>query len=204
MTTPAIARRPRLLVLLCLLALAVPPAVLAPAPTADAATAHCGIAWGSLPKHGSDHDRHVTGVDGGIAAVRAGRHACHDRLVIDLAQPGTQWWVAYVDAVRSGGSGDVVPTVGGARLQVSVGAAEYVVTDPATGTVGVLYQPADRTRLVGVDGFRTFREVTYGGSFEGQHDVGLGVRARLPFRVFHLDGPGEGSRLVIDVAHRWS
>jgi hypothetical protein len=33
--------------------------------------------------------------------------------------------------------------------------------------------------------------------------VGLGVRARLPFRVFKLDGPGEGSRLVIDVAHQW-
>lgn len=33
-------------------------------------------------------------------------------------------------------------------------------------------------------------------------DVG-GVRARLPFRVFVLDGPGSGSRLVVDVAHRW-
>jgi len=30
------------------------------------------------------------------------------------------------------------------------------------------------------------------------------VRARLPFRVFVLAGPGNGSRLVIDVAHRWS
>jgi hypothetical protein len=29
------------------------------------------------------------------------------------------------------------------------------------------------------------------------------VRARLPFRVFVLRGPGSGSRLVIDVAHRW-
>jgi hypothetical protein len=29
------------------------------------------------------------------------------------------------------------------------------------------------------------------------------VRARLPFRVFSLAGPGAGSRLVIDVAHRW-
>jgi hypothetical protein len=33
--------------------------------------------------------------------------------------------------------------------------------------------------------------------------IGLGVRARLPFRVFALAGPGGGSRLVIDVAHRW-
>jgi hypothetical protein len=29
------------------------------------------------------------------------------------------------------------------------------------------------------------------------------VRARLPFRVLTLDGPGAGTRLVIDVAHRW-
>jgi len=29
------------------------------------------------------------------------------------------------------------------------------------------------------------------------------VRARLPFRVLTLDGPGSGSRLVVDVAHYW-
>jgi hypothetical protein len=29
------------------------------------------------------------------------------------------------------------------------------------------------------------------------------VRARLPFRVFTLSGPGGGSRLVIDVYQHW-
>jgi len=43
----------------------------------------------------------------------------------------------------------------------------------------------------------------YAGSFEATTTVGLGVRARLPFRVFVLAGPATGSRLVIDVAHRW-
>ena len=38
---------------------------------------------------------------------------------------------------------------------------------------------------------------------ESQATIGLGVRARLPFRVFTLTGPGSGSRLVVDVAHRW-
>ena len=52
-------------------------------------------------------------------------------------------------------------------------------------------------------GYSTFRQVAWAGSFEGQTTVGLGVRARLPFRVFALTGPGTGSRLVIDVAHRW-
>lgn len=43
----------------------------------------------------------------------------------------------------------------------------------------------------------------WAGTFEGYTSLGLGVRARLPFRVFALDGPGDGSRLVVDVAHRW-
>jgi hypothetical protein len=41
------------------------------------------------------------------------------------------------------------------------------------------------------------------GSFEGLTTIGLGVRAKLPFRVFTLNGPDGHSRLVIDVAHRW-
>jgi hypothetical protein len=56
---------------------------------------------------------------------------------------------------------------------------------------------------VNVAGYSTFRQVAFTGSFEGQTLIGLGVRARLPMRAFVLDGPGDGSRLVIDVAHRW-
>ena len=44
------------------------------------------------------------------------------------------------------------------------------------------------------------------GSFEGQSTLGIGTRARLPFRVFMLlDDPDAGlaTRLVVDVAHRW-
>lgn len=55
-------------------------------------------------------------------------------------------------------------------------------------------------------GFRTFRQVAWAGSFEGLTTVGLGVRARLPFRVFALSGipgPAQGARVVIDVVHRW-
>ena len=52
-------------------------------------------------------------------------------------------------------------------------------------------------------GYQTFRQVADAGSFEGQTTVGLGVRARLPFRAFILAGPDGGSRLVVDVAHLW-
>jgi hypothetical protein len=56
---------------------------------------------------------------------------------------------------------------------------------------------------VNVAGFDTFRQVVDSVSWEGQTQIGLGVRARLPFRVFVLTGPGAGSRLVIDVADNW-
>jgi hypothetical protein len=45
--------------------------------------------------------------------------------------------------------------------------------------------------------------ITWAGSFEGYTTIGLGVRARLPFRVLVLDGPVAGSRIVVDVAHQW-
>jgi hypothetical protein len=65
------------------------------------------------------------------------------------------------------------------------------------------YKPADTNELSDATGYQTFRQVVYAGSFEGYTSVGLGVRARLPFRVLTLEGPGSGSRLVVDVAHFW-
>jgi hypothetical protein len=75
-------------------------------------------------------------------------------------------------------------------------------------TVNVGVVPTDsffrpNGEICDVSRFRTFRHVAWAGSFEGQTTLGLGVRARLPFRVFLLDGPGSGSRMVVDVAHRW-
>jgi hypothetical protein len=90
-----------------------------------------------------------------------------------------------------------VPLRGGARLEI-------VATAPAHTAAGKpTYQPAMQRQLVNVSGWDTFRQVAWAGSFEGQTTIGLGVRARLPFRVFILNGPGTGSRLVVDVAHRW-
>ncbi len=53
----------------------------------------------------------------------------------------------------------------------------------------------DRVNLAG---YRTFQDTRFAGSFEGDTQIGLGVRARLPFRVFQ-----EGNRIVVDVAHDW-
>jgi hypothetical protein len=153
--------------------------------SAAAASPYCGITWGSLEKTGG------AGTATTLAEVRSGRHDCYDRLVLDL-RGGTSagFHVGYVDAVYNDPRGQVVPLRGGARLLV-------VVKAPSPGT------PAAATELADVTGYTTFRQVAYAGSFEGQTSVGLGVRARLPFRAFVLSGPGDGSRLVVDVAHRW-
>jgi hypothetical protein len=158
----------------------------------SASAVSCGIRWGSLPRSGS------AATAGVVVGVRAGEHACFDRLVVDIGRAGTGWSVRYVAAVHTQASGRVVPLRGGAFLEVVVASPTY---DPSTGRP--TYQPANTSELVGVSGWRTFRQVASGGSFEGRSTFGLGVRARLPFRAFLLGGPGDGARLVIDVAHRW-
>jgi hypothetical protein len=161
------------------------------APAAAATGPYCGIRWGSLAKQAG------TASSAPLTNVRAGRHACYDRLVLDLDGPAPGYVVQYVAQVTQDGSGFVVPLRGGARLQIVARAPAYDAAGRST------YRPANRAELVTVAGYSTFRQVAWAGSFEGQTTVGLGVRARLPFRVFTLAGPGPGSRLVIDVAHHW-
>lgn len=52
-------------------------------------------------------------------------------------------------------------------------------------------------------GYRALRQLAWAGSFEGHTSIGIGARARLPFRVLVLTGPGSIARIVIDVARRW-
>lgn len=157
---------------------------------AETAAPYCGIRWGSLVKQSSAG----TDAPDALTGVRAGRHACYDRLVLD----GASWArVRYVDRVREDGSGRVVPLRGGARLEIVTTRADDVQTGAPTFT------PADPAHLVDVAGWRTFRQAAFAGDFEGQTTLGLGVRARLPFRVFVLTAQGRAPRVVIDVAHRW-
>lgn len=161
-------------------------------PAATAAP-YCGITWGSLP------ESHLVGTtNASLTNVRAGRHACFDRLVIDVRNDIHGYDVRYVSQVRTEATGVPVPVRGAADLQVVAYAPDYNVL-----TGQLTYRPANRKELVNVTGYSTFRQVAWAGSHEGQSSIALGVRARLPFRVFILDGPGTGSRLVVDVAHRW-
>jgi hypothetical protein len=158
----------------------------------------CGITWGSMAKAAPQ----MTGAT--LTGVRTGRHDCYDRLVIDLAgRPTAGYDVRYITPpYRADGSGAPLLVAGGAVLQVVVRAPAYDPsgrpTVPWRGTA-VVVRPAQ----FDAGGFRTFEDLVWGGSFEGQSSFGLGVRARLPFRVLQLDGPGARTRLVIDVAHKW-
>ncbi|HEY8752063.1 MAG TPA: hypothetical protein VIM40_00225 [Arthrobacter sp.] len=163
---------------------------LAPGP-ASASTSYCGLAWGSLVK--TDPAMSTASVTN----VRTGQHYCFDRMVVDLNGPAAGYTVQYVPTVVQDGSGLAIPLRGSAFLQVTVNAPSYDSNGHAT------YSPAAKAELSDVSGYQTFRQVAFAGSFEGYTSLGLGVRARLPFRVFTLDGPGSGSRLVVDVAHFW-
>ena len=188
-------RSRRLVVAVCALAVTLV-AGAAQATTASAGP-YCGITWGSLLKSSPE----TTAAS--ITNARVGRHECWDRLVIDLnTQPAAGYRVYYADSFWAEGSGDPQPVAGGAILRVVAQAPAYNLYGERTvpWTVGThIVTPSQFS----AGGFRTFRDLVYGGSFEGQTAFGLGVRARLPFRVFKLDGPGEGHRLVIDVAHLW-
>jgi hypothetical protein len=158
---------------------------------AAAASSSCGTHWGSLDKSVQTMSAAT------VENVRAGRHGCFDRLVIDLQGKAAGYNVRYVDQVTQQGSGAAVPLRGGAFLQVTVTAPAYDSSGHPT------YVPANPAEVVNVAGFSTFRQVAWAGTFEGYTSLGVGVRARLPFRVFILGGPDGGSRLVVDVAHRW-
>jgi hypothetical protein len=160
----------------------------AAAPVSSSASApYCGTTWGSQAK---------TVVKGTAAPdltnIRAGRHACFDRLVFDVRGGNvTGYWVRYVAVMTAPADIFPVPVRGGAKLSVTARAFGY-------GGAGPTYRCRNCSELVNVSGYRTFRQVTWAGTYANLTGVGLGVRARLPFRVFTLPG-----RLVVDVAHRW-
>ena len=164
------------------------------APASAASVAGCATAWGSLPEAAP------TSGTGKVDDLRAGRHDCFDRLVVDVAGAGGRtvgYDVRYVPVFTEDGRGDAVPLRGAADLQI-------VVRSPAYDSAGdPTYVPVPRTEAVDVAGYTTFRQVAWGSSYEGYSTIGLGVRARLPFRVIVLDGPGDDARVVIDVAHTW-
>jgi hypothetical protein len=160
--------------------------------TSTAAAATCATGWGSLPE-ASTYQGY-----GQLMNIRTGRHTCYDRIVFDVQGKPSWFRVHYVNNVYTVGEGKLVPLRGGAKLEIIVSVTPFDTDD------GYLtYDPPNYDELTDVHGYRTFRQVADAGSFEGETVIGVGVRARLPFRVFTLTGPGNAGRIVVDVAHSW-
>jgi hypothetical protein len=154
-----------------------------PAQAATSVAAACSTHWGTGAR-----DKALM-VQNKVRAVRAGEHACFDRLVVDLGAgraPG--YHVSYVRAFHADGSGKLVRTSGHAKLLV-------VVRAPAT----VSFTATSR-HLVSVAGFGQFRQVAGLGSFEGVTSIGLGLSTKAPFRVFEFRTASHQVELVVDVA----
>ena len=159
---------------------------------ASATTSYCGLVWSSLAKSNQAMSAAP------VTNVRSGQHTCFDRLVIDIKGKAAGYNVRYVSKVVQDGSGLPIKLRGGAFLQVTAHSPSY---DSNTGKA--TFVPANRSEVTNVSNYKTFRQVAWAGSFEGRTTLGVGVRARLPLKVYTLPGPGHGSKLVIDVAHRW-
>jgi len=159
-------------------------------PVALPAVTGCPVqAWGSLPKSAPGSS------PGDIVGARIGIGPCADRIVFDVEGPTPGWDVRYVSQITADGSGEVIPIPeAGARLLIVIRTNAH---DINTGrpTLTSLPDPAQ---------FPVFRGLVLAGDFEGITSIGLGTRARLPFRTFSLPGPLKGhSRIVIDVARSW-
>lgn len=152
-----------------------------------AAAPYCGITWGSAVKTGGDLRTP------GLVRVTTAQETCWDRVVFEFAGPVDGYQVGYATEVPTEGQGlDLVPfTAGGAHLAVSL---------RAPGTLASLTAGQHAANALGK---ATLRDVVFGGTFEGYTLFAAGVRARLPFRVLVLPGPGTHSRIVVDVAHQW-
>jgi len=181
-------RRRFAIVLACL---AAPLALGVTAVTAGAGNQpYCAIVWGSQLK--SAPDLAPTPIGG----VRVGQHTCFDRLVIDVSGtgPAPGYIVRYTNGVVTPGEGAPLTVAGGATISIQALAPSY--DDAGRPTVPWRWG----AHVAEATTFRTFRDLVFAGSFEGESTFGLGVRARLPFRVLTLENP---TRLVVDVAHKW-
>ncbi|MFD5590073.1 hypothetical protein [Streptomyces griseorubiginosus] len=156
------------------------------APQAEA----CQTGWGSITKAAPGS----LAMTGSLTDVRTGEHACYDRMVLDVPGMTTAdpagYWVQYVPSFSHPPSQTGIPVAGGAIIEIEF-------TAPVDDS---RYHVRLADPLPGLDfrGYRTFRDAKFGGHYDGGTHIGLGVRAKLPFRVTVLP-----DRLVVDVAHTW-
>jgi hypothetical protein len=161
-------------------------------PAAATGAPYCGITWGSLAKSGGSLN------SAPLVTTRTGRHSCYDRVVFELNGSADGYTVGYGETYTDGEGLALSPyTAGGVLLNVQLKSPSY------DGSHNPTYPYRLGDHVANVVRYQTLRDVVFGGSVEGYTTFAVGVRARLPFRVFVLSGPGTHSRIVLDIAHQW-
>lgn len=152
--------------------------------------AACSASWNSDTKSADDATAKS------LRNITTGKHTCYDRMVFDIkgATSKIGYHVGYVTKFRQSGTGDQIRVNGGAILELVVNSPSYNPSNPAQKTYAG--KPGKSLPGVNVTGYKTFRDTKFGASIEGQTQVGLGLRAKLPFRVQQ-----SGDKLIVDVAH---
>jgi hypothetical protein len=183
---------------------AAPATTATPSPTTQEGSAgRAPAACAEVQRWGSGPRRQLVLSSAPLYLVRVGRDDCYERVVVDLNGPDAVGYaVRYVPVVREDGSGTPRPVAGGAALELVVGAPALGLDDQGHQPGNVLAEPgADFFTAGQLAGWRSLREVRYAGSFEGQTTIAVGVRERVPFRVFTvLDARDQIRRVVLDVA----
>jgi hypothetical protein len=125
----------------------------------------------------------------GLSAIRVGRHATYDRIVLDFhGQVPRQFHASWVPVLRQDPSGKRVVLPGKRFLDIDVqGTSTFDVNGER-----VFHGPTRFTtpQLTNV------RAVAITGDFERVLNVGVGVGHRAWVHMFTLTGP---SRLVVDI-----
>lgn len=151
----------------------------------------CSTHWGSGTKSATDSGSQP------LKNTTTRSSTCYDRMVFDVRGVSGKigYHVGYVKKFHQDGSGEQTPVRGGGILQIFVSAPSY---DPATNKPTYAGKAGKPLPGVKITGYKTFTDTRFGASFEGQTQIGLGVRTKLPFRVHQ-----SGDKLIVDVAHTW-
>lgn len=126
---------------------------------------------------------------GDLTAVRVGRHAAYDRIVLDFhGSPPTSFQATWTRQLTADPSGKVVSLPGNMFVAVVVRNASGTDLNGNRTYLG----PREFT----TPALRNVRAVAITGDFERVLSVGIGARHRSWVHVFALTRP---SRLVIDI-----
>ena len=123
-----------------------------------------------------------------ITGVRVGLHNGYDRVVLDLTGDESHlgWFAGFVDEAVEDPTGEPLAVKGDAFLQLGIYGIDW--TTPS----------AERYSGASVDGgsLEVVEEVVFGGLFEAQQQVLIGLDERTAYRMFALSDP---ARIVIDI-----